>query len=238
MKSAFKTLMFVSFLVLVIPTAQADTFVRAPETYAPVWYTAFPYQRNINMLFAVTPVGSPGSGIPGAIYEGWLDPSLLDSDYVLLTGDVSWYASLSGITETGLVGIDNRLGSSTLTGTALFHIDNTTNFITCKNFWYEEFWVSGGGSGWTNQVYDPDMVLGTYLGGPADTTYDGKLQHNGEWQITPNPTNETLVVSFSVAAGQYMLLDGLHIATECVPEPSAIALLALGGLVLLWRRRS
>jgi hypothetical protein len=120
-----------------------------------------------------------------------------------------------------VIGIDNQQGDSTLTGTAIFHIDNTADTIGKKNFWFEEFWLPGSDNTWTNNLYDPTGAMGTYLGGPDDSTFNGELLHDGEWQIIPNPTNETFVVSFSVPAGQYELLDELHIATECVPDPEA-----------------
>src|SRR5208337_3611901 len=101
MKNLMKTVGVTSLFALMITMAQADQFINPPEIFAPVWYTAFPYQRNIDMGFSVYPVSSPGSGIPGAVYEGTLDPYLLGSDYVTLNG-VTWYGSLSEFTQTGL----------------------------------------------------------------------------------------------------------------------------------------
>jgi hypothetical protein len=242
MKNAMKTVVLTSLFTLMITMAQADQFIRPPETYAPVWYTSFPYQRNIDMGFSVNPVSSPGYGIPGAVYEGTLDSSLLSSDYVTLTGAATWYASVSGFTQTGLIGIDNRAGNSTLTGTAVFHIDNIPVANWWKDVWAESLDLDNqayAGEFLNWQVFDPNNNPAMYLGGPANSLLgNNEWLSDAEWQITPNPSYETLVETFSVPAGDYALIDNLHIATECVPEPATFSLLALGGLALLWRRRS
>ncbi len=235
--TAGKTTLFTVCIASVITIAQADPFIMPPEIYAPVWSTPFPYQRNINIGFGVNPVSSPGSGIPGAVYEGTLDPSLLGSDYVSFTGAVSWYGSLPGITPTGLIGIDNRTGTNTLTGTAVFTIDDTTNANLVKHVWAEALAVASDSATVGIGVFDPSGNPGTFLGGPGISTYNGEYLSDYEFELSPNPDYETIVESFSVPAGDYALLDELHLATECVPEPASFSLLALGGLALLWRRR-
>ena len=237
MKIAMKTFGVATLWALMITLAQADPFIRPPETYAPQWYTPFPYQRNINMEFGVSPVGAPGNGIPGAVYEGWLDPTLKVSDYVTLGGSTSWYATLSGITQTGLIGIDNRLGTEVLTGTAVFHIDNTPALNQFKDIWIETLALSsGGGAGAYFQVLDPQGNPATVLGGPGIMPYNGGWLTDYELRITPNPLYETIAWTFEAPVGQYILLDFSHIATECVPEPGTFSLLALGALAVLWRR--
>jgi hypothetical protein len=244
MKNAMKAVLLTSLFALMAMVAQADPFLNPPETYAPVWYTPFPYQRNIDMGFGTSPVATANpNGIPGAVYEGTLDPSLWPSDYVLLTGSVSWYGTISGITQTGLIGIDNRGGSSTLTGTATFHIDKVDDNLPLKDVWLEALSITGGtGGGYATQVFDPNNNLFNYLGNRGGvnmiTTYNGDTVADGEWQTSPNPVYETVKLTFSVPAGGYELIDQYHIATECVPEPATFSLLALGGLALLWRRRS
>lgn len=191
-------------------------------------------------MFDVNPVSAPGNGIPGAVYEGWLDPTLKVTDYVLLTGGVQWYPSLSGFTQTGLIGVDNRAGTRTLVGTAIFHIDNTPDPSLVKNWWSEALGIFGGAAGVEvfTEVYGQDGKLATFLGGPADNPdYSGLYLSNGEWQIRPNPSYETAVVTFLAPPGGYALLDQVHIATECIPEPTSISLLALGALALFLRKR-
>ncbi len=202
-----------------------------------MWYTPFPYQRNINVGFAVNPVASPGSGIPGAVYEGWLDPSLKVSDFVSFTGSVNWYGTVPGISQTGLIGIDNRSGSGVLTGTATFHIDNTPALNQFKDVWVEALALTGyqGANAWLS-VLDPQGNPATFLGGPGAVPYNDWWLSDYEFRITPNPLYETVMWEFEVPAGTYMFLDEAHIATECVPEPGTFSLLALGVLAVLWRR--
>lgn len=235
--SRFSLLAVVALTLARPEAAQADSFIKPPETYAPVWFTSFPYQRNINLDFAINPVGSPGGGIPGAVYEGWLDPTLKSSDFVTLSGAVSWYSSPSGITQTGLLGIDNRTGGSLLTGTAAFHIDNTTAANAFKNIWVESVALTGysGANAWLS-VSDALGNPATFIGGPGAEPYGDEWLSNYEFRITPNPLYETILWEFEVPAGTYIFLDSVHVATECIPEPGTLGLLALGTLALLCRR--
>jgi hypothetical protein len=235
MKNETKIVVLMSLFAIMTATAQADQFINPPETYAPVWYTSFPYQRNIDMGFAVNPVAAPSdTGIPGAVYEGTLDPSLMGSDYVTLN-NVTWSA--------GGIGINNVGGNTTLTGTAIFHIDNVDDNLPVKDVWIEALSTSTGGS-FSTQVFDPNVTLGLNLGcldSPLQRVvggvYNGDMITDDEWQITPNPLYETVDITFSAPAGDTVFINNLHIATECVPEPATFSLLALGALALLRRRQ-
>lgn len=209
--------------------AQADPFARPPETYAPFWHKPFPYQRNINMNFAITPAGVPGSGIPGAVYEGLLDPSLLSVDQVTFTGSVQWYGSRLG--RSGLIGIDNQTGTQPLSGTAVFHLGATSD-PDCLEVWLEESYGLVGSLAHGVQV--PFPIQSILLGGPSDEDLgSGWRLHNEEWQVYQGiPSSMDIVITFTAPAGQYALLDQLHIATE-VPEPGTLGLLAGGGLAVL-----
>jgi hypothetical protein len=228
-------------LLLMVTTSGmfADEFVRPPETYAPVWVTPFPYQRNINIGFDVTPVGTAGSGIPGAIYEGTLDPVLKVSDYVQFTGDTHWYDTLSGFNGTGFIGIDNRSGSSTLHGTATFRLDNTIVPNPEKHLWLELSYSMSPETSFGYGVTGPEPGFWPSLGGPGNVNLgNGFWLLDDEFETSPNPAWETVGFSFTAPAGAVVVFDNVHIATECVPEPAAIALAFLGAGMLIVLRRS
>ncbi|MGO9527547.1 MAG: PEP-CTERM sorting domain-containing protein [Verrucomicrobiia bacterium] len=220
--------------------ARADPFIYPPQNYFPGWQTAFPYQRNIFMNFPSNPVAAPGSGIPGATYEGTLDSSLMGSDYVTLSGAVSW-----PMISNYCIGINNT-GPTNLTGTAVFHIDNTPEADEVKHVWVEEeFFVYGFGSSGTitETVTDPNGNPFSLVASNL-TTYS--LGENGltnlfdfGWQTSPNPSYETITETFIAGPNSAVVLGDFHIATESVPEPATVGLVGLGGLALLgwWRRR-
>jgi hypothetical protein len=254
MKNAKKTVVLTSLFALMVTMAQADDFYRPPDenNNAPVWSTPFPYQRNIDMNFNVNPVASPGSGIPGAVYEGTLDSSLLSSDFVTLSGSVQWFTAANSPNGVAGIGIYNTTGGP-LSGSAVFHIDNLDDNLPVKNVWLEALdydHQAFAGQYLTWDVKDPNGNAATQLAGvplgPPPNVQDpfnvGDLDlvlSDAEFQLTPNPTYETIEINFNaVPAGDYTLVEDFHIATECVPEPATFSLLALGGLALLWRRRS
>ena len=134
-------------------------------------------------------------------------------------------------------------GNTTLTGTAIFHIDNVDDTLPLKDVWIEALSTSTGGS-FSTQVFGPNNNLGMDLGcldSPLQRVvggvYNGDMITDVEWQITPNPLYETVDITFSAPAGDTVFINNLHIATECVPEPATFSLLALGALALLRRRQ-
>ncbi len=131
MKKLRLAMLAASLAGVMTTTTQADPFERPPEQYAPVWYTPFPYQRNINMDWGVTginPVTSPNpAGIPGANYEGYLDPSLWPSDAVALTGAVQFFTAANSPYGVAGIGINNIGGAGPASGTAVFTIDNVAD---------------------------------------------------------------------------------------------------------------
>jgi hypothetical protein len=227
------------------PAASAIPFQNPPEEFAPDWWTQFPYQRNIYWDFAVPPVGGPPGPLPGAHYQGTLDPILWESDFVELTGDTEWFPDVpvTGGTVTGAIGIDNRAGATELTGTAVFHLDNKGPDAV-KHVWDEATYVIGGGAIFLeNMVVPPDYDV-TGAAGPLNhELVDPALdlwRDNWWWQIEPNPPWEEKVMTFIVPPGGFVFVDDYHVATECVPEPTTVivwSLVAAVGIAFGWSQR-
>jgi hypothetical protein len=220
-----------------------STFELPPELNAPGWLTNHPYQRNILYDFSEDPRGGPTpNGTPDAEYFGALDDVLQDSDECSSTGGAEWYDVVTGLpggTISGMFGIDNRAGVDPLSGTLVFHLDNRPRPNPVKHIWVEmDAAVSNGATLDLSVVPQPGSVV---TEGPlvVDTrVIANDLVRQNIWaQIQPNPFWEELVFEFNVPAGEFALLDQVHVATECIPEPGGFALFGAAGVAGLIRRR-
>lgn len=99
---------------------------------------------------------------------------------------------------------------------------------------YKVIWVDIG-----NAVIYPEDIGITAIGhGIPSTQYICELlpgQGDAEFgiKIWPNPVTEKITMYF----GPGTVLDYIHVDTKCVPEPATIAILGLGSLALLRKRR-
>lgn len=57
------------------------------------------------------------------------------------------------------------------------------------------------------------------------------------WYIAPNPNSETLCFGFAGIGQAWAAIDKLCVTTYCVPEPATLAVLGVGSVALLARRR-
>jgi len=228
MLGAFVILLIVSFAV------QAEPFDPAPEDSGLPWITDFPYQRNILWEFYDDPdTEVDETYLPH--YEGYDDGKLYDSDWCEVTGDVEYFASvdLDGYQGIGLIGIINPPESGKrLTGEVTFHIDNwAREYPYVKHIWKELVFAEaedGTSSDVLEYLYPPaegEFVINGPLLANQDEL-DGLFRKNSYWySIEPNPYMEEIVIRFEVNPGYYALVDSLHIATECIPEPATMMLL-------------
>lgn len=233
------SLSFAVALVVATGVAWASPFEWAPENYQP-WSSGFPYQRNIDLTFDVSPVGIPnGGGIPGAHYQGSADPWLSASDFVTFSGAFQWYGSVGGLPLTGLIGIDNREGNRPASGEVVIHLDNLPSLTAQKRIWIEwDFVTSQPNIPWTFFISDSLGNLPAEQWASSIRSVDGVLRQNLWFELRPNPLWEEITIMLPfVPAGQYFLIDRFHVATECIPEPATATLAVLGGLGLIWAGR-
>jgi len=235
MKRLVVILAVLSLMLAVVPAAMGD-FTTPPETNAAIdWETAPPYQRNMTLDFVQDPTVATGSGISGAKYIGYDDPVLWKSDWVELTGAVTWNQ------DAAAVGIfDSEAGAA---GSIIVHFYNWERQWDVKHLYTEfTFVLKDLKAG----VYvDVDVPAAHSLGDWWGNSFGSNPYTIQYYQaIEPNPPWEELVIDLSIIAlpggppmGSVYLTD-LQIATECVPVPGAtlLALLGLGAAGTKLRR--
>jgi hypothetical protein len=234
-------------LALLTGFAQATPFDFPPEEHAPNWLTTFPpeYQRNILWTFETDPRGGPTpTGAPGAHYQGVWDPWLWGSDYVELTGDVTW-VDQPGIffpNSQGLVGIINTDTQNPKSGSVIFHLDNSPWPFNEKFLWAEAEFIASPNADVQFELvpgpgtdYTIDFAL---IGAPRPTgpENDYFVWQNAWAEIVPNPLWEDLIVNITLPpaenplAPELVYFDTIHFATECTPEPSSLMLCVLAAV--------
>lgn len=99
---------------------------------------------------------------------------------------------------------------------------------------YKVIWVDIGDA----VIYDEDIGITAIGHGIKSTDYICEIllgQGDAEFgiKIWPNPETEKISMYF----GPGTVLDYIHVDTICIPEPATIALLGLGALSLIRRKR-
>ena len=228
------------------------------------WIGAFPYQRNARIDFDTDPATwPPDQNVAGKKelhpdinydLEGTDDPVLFPSDWCDWTGEIAWYdQDPTGSARQGLIGFS---GASVAGGTLTWHLDNRPDLNKYKFLYLEmEIYVDGWGIWGAGIEAAPPAVVG-YDAKQMDVQPLGDgWYHVDLWiPIEPNPlwaelylrigtaangieTGGQEVVSDGILALSSVLIDYVHVATECVPEPASLSLIALGGVMLIRRRR-
>lgn len=131
-----------------------------------------------------------------------------------------------------------RMGVWPLSGAMEFTIPNQNIPNPYKDIWIQITWAK--------QAFLSEPVLSSVPGGTVELVRQVDLGPTGEpppaganwWHSTykiriyPNPASEVIRIDGTV------MVDQIVIDTICVPEPATMALLGLGSLVLLRRRRA
>lgn len=237
--------------------ACADPFVNPPEANHPRWVTAFPYQRNIMVGFDTDPhawpdhPSSPQPGLRKALtpdvvhHEGTDDKDLFKSDWLSGNATENGYTAWIDTDPAypgrqGMLKLGADAGAAAIT--LVWHIDNWDRPWEEKHFFVEAEYFTTGNTG-------VDELFSSLPGGAPVTLVahveplaDGWNRWWAEATLRPNPAWEEMVntVRFETSPSEsFLLIDHMHIATECVPEPTSFLLLLLGVAVLglLGRRR-
>jgi hypothetical protein len=195
-----------------------------PHVGFPGWQTPSPYQRNIYLDFSVDPQGV--ASIPGADYEGYDDPVLQDSDFLVYWEAYEWFPSGNPAhPEWGTLGIDNTTGGGWAPGYMGIMVNNWDTPSQLKHVWVEI----------AVQSYDEaEDWLFLRLEAPGHIVEEGVWWNEtldvlwGAWTVVPNPVQEVFWLDMFVPPGGELYIDSIHIATECVPVPGAVLLCVLG----------
>ena len=154
-------------------------------------------------------ISNPYGGAEATITVGVGSPGWVESGFPPLTG----YWDLSG--EGGQIVLD---------------IDNRPESLP-----YKEIWVQVTYDLWFYEPPTVDVPGAVYLEGETAVVVGDWYLDLSKWRIEPNPAREQIILTAGPTYGS--LIDQIAVHTICVPEPTTIALLGLGSLSLLRRKR-
>jgi hypothetical protein len=174
----------------------------------------------------------PWRGQPGTTFAEWEfltpNPNPPPDIYVNPFGAPEMSA-IPGALQSWQAEWDGRMGVWPLSGTMMVGISNYPIANPFKDIWIQLTWEA-------QAIGNRPTVWETITGAPATLLSETPI--GGSWLLTtylihliPNPQFEIVRIDGGI------MVDELVIDTICVPEPGTTALFALGGLLLLRRRR-
>ena len=229
-------------LMLLSTLTWAGPFLNPPEVHWPFgdhpynspWVYAPEYQRDIlytfdNTLDRLKPV-----------YNGLDDTELFESDLVEVNG-LQYFPvdNITGTQRVGIWGFDNRQGEDNFVGWMRFRIDNWTG-NRAKHVWKELVYRTPMPCYVTlheNITMPPGHELFASRLIKINAFDDNWLAETVAWAVEPNPPWEDIYVVAYVPVGSWIMIDQVHFATECIPEPGTVSLAILGTTTLVWLKR-
>ncbi len=215
--------------------AQASPFFFPPEQNLPGWQTAFPYQRNIDFTF------DDPLNVLAPHYEGTLDPDLKYSDEMMWEGHL-WNLRWGEDFVNGAIGAYYDGNEADKTLNLRWRFDNVPEPRPLKHIYIEMVYKYTGNPAGGPFVEAPDHEVTNPL---FEVSQPGFLEDSwylwrAEYDIFPNPQWEVLGINIQLQnPGDAYWIDRLHVATECVPEPTSLAAMAfaIGMSGVFFRRR-
>ncbi len=258
--NSIQVLLLAAGVLLLVSLTSAHEFINPPETDDVIvppdgWESSFPYQRNVMVDFGTNPDTWPDPGandeIPSAYQDdavdfqdgdnyalqGTNDPDWKDSDWGAGDG-VEWFDDdpTQQTTRQGMIGFYDAESQD---GFIVLHLDNDPVARPLKHFYLEMELFSAGGGNLGMPDYDLSVGDVTDYNVTTEVTSDGWTRMNVWVEFQPNPEWEEMSLDFftSPTASSTVLVDYIHIATECVPEPATMTMLAIGAVALIRRPR-
>jgi len=233
--------------------ARAEPFVNPPELNHPGWVGPFPYQRNILVGFDTDPhfwpdhISSPVPNARKALtpsvvhHEGTDDDQLYPSDWLGGEADppgggfTHWLATdtVTNTDREGILVLETEGADATFT--LVWNIDNWDRANEEKHFFAEAEYYTTGNLGLDELISSTGQV--ELLAPHYELLADGWVRWSSWATLTPNPVWEQMVNTVVLEDPGILMLDYMHIATECVPDPATMAILGLGSFVVLLRRK-
>lgn len=189
-------------------------------------------------------VPAPFRGDPDATYARW--EFMTDESPVLADVEITNYGPAIAIPEPGVdqfwvLEWGGREGVWPLSGEVVIEIPNRADPYPYKEIWLQLTWAAQGPGVepivWADApgVVSEAVVVENFAleltnePPPAGLTW---MHTTYSIIIEPNPPFETISISGAV------MIDEIVVETICVPEPAGMALLAIGGLAVIRRRRA